>query len=141
MPEQSELVNYYLQSLQDNLAHMVKEKALDEAKLNFKDAEMGELRKEIEEQDRQLELLANRIAELELQNSGLKESNSKMAELENRNQDLENRAAQAQTRCATLTAKVDQAHRDIKERDAEIEKLKEAKKTTRRRKKTVDTVA
>jgi len=139
MPEQSELVNYYLQSLQDNLSHMVKEKALDEAKLNFKDAEMGDLQKEIEEQNKQLDLLAGRIVELETQNRGLEENSSKLVDVNATVESLERKLQQTQNRCATLTAKIDQFHRDLKERDSEIEKLKEAKKTTRRRKKVVDT--
>ena len=141
MPEQTDFLNYYLQSLQDNLAHLMKEKALDEAKLNFKDAEMGELNKTITSLNEQIQLLSSKISELERQTRSFEKDNLKIDDLEKRNSDLENKLQQSQTRCATLTAKVDQTHRDLKERDAEIEKLKEEKKTKHRRKKTVDTVA
>jgi flagellar biosynthesis chaperone FliJ len=137
MPEQTELVNYYLSSLQDNLAHIVKEKALDEAKLNFKDAEMGELQQKIEEGKRQLELLNVKITELETKNSELEKSVVDLATYQNTVVELEHKLQQTVNRCATLTAKVDQAHRDLKERDAKIEKLKETKKTTTRRRKKV----
>ena len=94
MPEQTELVNYYLSSLQDNLAHIVKEKALDEAKLNFKDAEMGELQQKIEEGKRQLELLNVKITELETKNSELEKSVVDLATYQNTVVELEHKLQQ-----------------------------------------------
>jgi len=141
MPEQSELINYYLQSLQDNLAHIVKEKALDEAKLKFKDVEIGEIQKKLEEGEERTENLHSKVIGLQDENEKLKNSASTVVELEKTIENLESRLSQTQTRCATLTAKVDQYHRNLKERDIEIEKLKEQKKPIRRRKKAVDTVS
>jgi predicted nucleic acid-binding Zn-ribbon protein len=145
MPEQTELVNYYLSSLQDHLAHVVKERALDEAKLNFKDAEMGELHVRLKELEERIENSSSRIMEVQDENHKLTQELEKATKNEKIVIDLEKKLHEAHSRNTMLVEKLDNLHRESKNNETKaktlentIAKLKEvkAKTSTRRRRKT-----
>jgi hypothetical protein len=91
MPEQTEFVNLYIQSLVKEVEELTKVKILAIAKEAFKDLEIGELTKRIEDLDESVVKTesheVNQIADLQ---NALLEKNEKNRGLEVENKELKN---------------------------------------------------
>ena len=122
MPDQSEFINYYIQSLQNELEETTKLKVMGLAKEAFKDVELADLKD-------QLTKAQEEIDQQKLENQ--KDQEQIMVDSTQKINHQHDKALQ-------LSAKIDSMHRELKDKEAIIANLNEQISGTKsRRKKSV----
>jgi chromosome segregation ATPase len=104
MPNKDEFINYYVQSLQQEVEEAAKAKAVASASAAFKDAEIGELKESLVKKQEEMDGSNQLITDTK--NEVLREKDMDLQLLRDKN--------------VSLTEKIDTTHRNMKDRETII---------------------